>query len=64
MFKGLSIALLIGGVTSILVGINGGRAAEAVRVLGGSPEGRALWMMLGGAVAALLGLFGSSDPGR
>jgi hypothetical protein len=64
--KALSIALLIGGVITILYGIDASQSlgSHVSRIFTGTPTGKALWLMIGGAVAALIGLFGSSGDSR
>lgn len=66
MLKNISIALLIGGVTAVIYGIDASQSlsSHVSRLFTGSPTGKALWLMIGGAIAALIGLFGSSRDSR
>jgi hypothetical protein len=58
MIKLVSIALLAGGVVLLMAGINATNsfAADVSRFFTGSPTDQAVWMVLGGAVATLVGL--------
>lgn len=60
MNKVLSAALLVAGIVLIVWGV---RASESLssdlsRFFTGSPTDRAIWFLLGGSVAAVVGLFG------
>jgi hypothetical protein len=57
--KPLGIALLVIGVILLVVGYNEGQsvASEFSRAFTGSPTDRSLWFLIGGGVAAALGLF-------
>ena len=54
----VSLALLIGGVVLIVVGINATNSfsSDVSRFFTGSPTDKAVWMLIGGTVAALVGL--------
>lgn len=60
MNKAVSIALLIGGIVLIVFGVNAYNAptSEISRFFTGAPTDKALWMLVGGAVAAVIGLVG------
>ncbi|MDB6032280.1 MAG: rane protein [Verrucomicrobiales bacterium] len=54
----LGFALLVGGVILIIFGFNAAHSAgsDISRVFTGNPSDRSMWMILGGAVAAVIGL--------
>jgi hypothetical protein len=58
MNKAFAIALLVGGVVLIVLGINasGSFESDVSRVFTGNPTDKAMWMLIGGAVAAVAGL--------
>ena len=60
MNKILSLALLIGGIVLIVVGVNATNSfsSDVSRFFTGSPTDKAVWMLIGGIVAALVGLGG------
>jgi uncharacterized membrane protein HdeD (DUF308 family) len=64
MNKPLSIALLVAGIVLIIFGINAthGFTSEVSRFFTGSPTNKAIWMLIGGIVAAIVGLFGLMRP--
>lgn len=60
MNKGLSLALLVGGIILIIYGIS---ASDSVgsgfsRLFTGAPTDKTIWLLLGGILAAGLGLTG------
>lgn len=60
MNKSLSLALLIGGAILLIYGIT---AADSIgssfsRFFTGKPTDKAMWMLIGGAIAAVVGLAG------
>ena len=60
MNKGMSVALLVVGIVLLSWG---GSAMESFssdvsRVFTGSPTNKAVWLVAGGTVAAIAGLFG------
>ena len=61
MNKLVSIALLIGGIVLIVVGINATNSfsSDVSRFFTGSPTDKAVWMLIGGILAALIGLTGT-----
>jgi len=61
MNKALSIALLAGGIVLIVIGANATKSfsSDVSRFFTGSPTDKAVWMLIGGIVAASLGLFGT-----
>jgi len=60
MNKAIFLALLASGVVFIIIGINATNSftSEVSRFFTGSPTDKAIWMLLGGIVAALAGLIG------
>ena len=58
MNKMVSLALLVGGVVLIVIGFNATNSfsSDVSRFFTGSPTNRAVWMLIGGVVAALVGL--------
>jgi len=60
MNKPLSVALLAGGILLIIFGVNASNSfgSDISRFFTGSPTDKAIWMMIGGVVAAVVGLLG------
>ena len=60
MNKLVSIVLLVGGIVLMIVGINATNSfgSDISRFFTGSPTDKAVWMLLGGAVAAVIGVVG------
>ena len=60
MNKLVSVALLVGGAVLIVIGINATNSfsSDVSRFFTGSPTDKAIWMLIGGVVAGLIGLFG------
>jgi hypothetical protein len=60
MNKIVSLALLIGGVVLIIFGVNATNSfgSDISRFFTGSPTDKAIWMLLGGIIAASIGLTG------
>jgi len=58
MNKIVSLALLIGGVALMVIGINATNSfgSDVSRFFNGSPTDKAIWMLIGGTVAAIIGL--------
>ena len=56
----ISLALLIGGVVLMIIGINAMNSfsSDVSRFFTGSPTDKAVWMLLGGIVATGVGLMG------
>jgi hypothetical protein len=57
MNKIISLALLVGGIVLILVGINAtdSFSSDVSRFFTGSPTDKAIWMLIGGSVASVVG---------
>ena len=60
MNKGMSVALLVAGVILLVFGLNAYHSAssDVSRFFTGAPTDKALWLLIGGAVAGIAGLFG------
>ena len=58
MNKIVSLALLVGGVVLMVIGINATNSfsSDVSRFFTGSPTDKAVWMLLGGIVASTVGL--------
>ena len=61
MNKMVSLALLVGGVILIIIGINATNffSSDVSRFFTGSPTDKAVWMLIGGIVAVIVGLTGT-----
>jgi hypothetical protein len=66
MNKALSIALLAGGIVLIVIGVNAMKSfsSDVSRFFTGSPTDKAVWMLIGGIAAAVIGLFGAMRGGK
>jgi hypothetical protein len=56
----LSIVLLIGGVVLMVLGVQATNSfgSDVSRFFTGSPTDKAIWMLIGGIVASVIGLAG------
>jgi hypothetical protein len=61
MNKILSLALLVGGIVLIVIGINATNSfsSDVSKFFTGSPTDKAIWMLIGGIVAVSVGLGGT-----
>lgn len=61
MNKVVSLALLVGGVVLLVFGINATNSfnSDVSRFFTGSPTDKAVWMVIGGIIAILVGLAGT-----
>ena len=61
MNKTISLALLVGGIVLIVVGVNATNSfsSDVSRFFTGSPTDKAVWMLIGGILAAVVGLAGT-----
>lgn len=62
MNKTMSLALLAGGIVLLVLGYNAAQSASSAfsRIFTGSPTNKAIWMIVSGTVAAVVGLIGLS----
>jgi len=60
MNKAISVALLAGGIILLFFGLqaNHSFSSDVSRTFTGSPTDKAMWLMIGGAVASVIGLVG------
>ncbi|MDP3940964.1 MAG: DUF3185 family protein [bacterium] len=60
MNKVVSLAILAGGILLIIFGVSATKSfsSDISRFFTGSPTDKAIWMLIGGAVAAVIGLIG------
>ncbi len=60
MNRGISAALLVGGVILLIFGGNAYHSAgsNVSRFFTGAPTDKALWLLVGGAVACVAGVLG------
>lgn len=58
MNRTLSLALLVGGVVLMIIGVNATNSfsSDVSRFFTGAPTDKAVWMLIGGVVATLAGL--------
>ena len=61
MNKLISLAFLVGGIVLIILGVNAMNSfsSDVSRFFTGSPTDKAVWMLIGGIVAAIIGLTGT-----
>jgi hypothetical protein len=66
MNKIVSLALLVGGVVLVVIGISATNSfsSDVSRFFTGSPTDKAVWMLIGGIIAAVIGLFGTLPGSR
>jgi hypothetical protein len=62
MNKTMSLALLAGGIVLLVFGYNAAQSTSSAfsRIFTGSPTNKAIWMIVGGTVACVVGLIGLS----
>jgi Protein of unknown function (DUF3185) len=62
MNKLISLAILAGGVALVVFGVSATKSfsSDVSRFFTGSPTDKAIWMLLGGIVAIIIGLGGLS----
>ena len=60
MNKGMPVALLVVGVILLVFGLNAYHSASSnvSRFFTGAPTDKALWLLIGGAVASIFGFLG------
>ena len=66
MNKAVSLALLVGGVVLMVIGITATNSfsSDVSRFFTGSPTDKAIWMLLGGIVATVIGLVSMLRTGK
>jgi hypothetical protein len=66
MNKGLPVALLVVGIVLIIWGVSASESfsSDVSRVVTGSPSNKAIWLLAGGIIAAVAGLFGLIRGGK
>jgi hypothetical protein len=66
MNKIISLALLVGGIILMIYGIQATNSfgSDISRFFTGSPTDKAVWMLIGGVVAAVIGLVGTLRTSR
>ena len=57
MNKIIPLALIVGGIVLIIIGVNATHSfsSDVSRFFTGSPTDKAIWMLIGGVVAAVVG---------
>jgi len=65
MNKPISLAILAGGILLAIFGIDAvnSTGSDISRFFTGAPTDRAMWLLVGGAVASVVGLGGLMLPG-
>jgi NO-binding membrane sensor protein with MHYT domain len=60
MSKAVSLALLAGGIVLMMFGVMASTSftSDISRFFTGSPTDKAIWMLLGGVVASIVGVVG------
>lgn len=60
MNRTLSLALLVGGIVLLIYGVSASDSigSQFSRLFTGAPTDKTLWLLIGGGVAALVGLGG------
>ena len=60
MNKSISVALLVAGVVLTLWGVTSMESfsSDVSRAVTGAPTDRAMWLLIGGIAATIVGLFG------
>ena len=66
MSRGLGIALLVVGVILLVYGISASNSvsSDLSNLFTGKPTEKAIWLIVGGAAAAIVGLFGTLGSRR
>jgi hypothetical protein len=66
MNKLVSVALLAGGIVLIVLGVKATHSfsSDFSRFFTGSPTDKAIWMLIGGVVATVVGLVGTVRTGK
>ena len=66
MSRGVGLALLVVGVILLIFGINASNSvgSDLSNLFTGKPTDKAVWLIIGGAAALVIGLFGTLVTGR
>lgn len=66
MSRGVGLALLVVGVILLIFGINASNSvgSDLSNLFTGKPTDKAVWFIIGGAAALVIGLFGTLVTGR
>ena len=66
MSRGVGLALLVVGVILLIFGINASNSvgSDISNLFTGKPTDKAVWFIIGGAAAMVIGLFGTLVTGR
>ena len=66
MNKPISLALLVGGIVLIVYGVSASESlgSDFSRFFTGSPTDKTIWLLIGGIVAAAVGLSGLARGGK
>lgn len=66
MNKGMSVALLVVGILLTSWGVSAMKSfsSDVSEFFTGSPTNKAVWLLVGGIVAAIIGLFGLISGSR
>ena len=66
MNKTISLVLLVVGIMLIIFGVSASESvgSEFSRLFTGEPTDRAIWLLVGGAAAAIAGLYGLTRGSR
>ena len=61
MNKLISLAFLVGGIVLIIYGVNATNSftSDVSKFFTGSPTDKAVWMLIGGIIASIIGLTGT-----
>jgi len=60
MNKNISVALLVAGIVLLIFGLNAYHSAssDVSRFFTGAPTDKALWLLIGGLIAGIVGFLG------
>ena len=66
MNKPVALTLLAGGIVLLVFGYNSAQSFSSgvSRIFNGSPTNKAIWMIVGGAIATVVGLYGLSKSSK
>ncbi|HVY62923.1 MAG TPA: DUF3185 family protein [Planctomycetota bacterium] len=65
MYRALGVALLVAGAVLLIFGLNASHSFSSgvSKVFTGTPTDKSIWLVVGGVVAAVAGLFFTLSPG-